>query len=52
MTSVRGPLEAVERWLPDHPEFEADAERERMLFTFSPSGFLKRREEDATLSAL
>jgi len=43
-----GPLEAVERWLPDHPEFEADAERERMLFTFSPSGFLKRLEEDAT----
>jgi len=39
-----GPLEAVQRWLPAHPEFEVDRSRERMLFTFCPSGFLRRRE--------
>lgn len=44
----KGPFEAVERWLPAHPEFEVDADRERMLFTFSPSGFLRRREEGGT----
>jgi cephalosporin hydroxylase len=38
-----GPREAVERWLPEHPEFAVDAERERMLFTFCTSGFLRRK---------
>jgi cephalosporin hydroxylase len=37
-----GPLEATVKWLPQHPEFEADPSRERMLFTFCPSGFLRR----------
>jgi cephalosporin hydroxylase len=40
---VPGPLEAIEEWLPNHPEFEADEARERMLFTLCPSGFLRRR---------
>ena len=38
-----GPLEAVERWLPEHPDFEVDTARERMLFTLCPSGFLRKR---------
>jgi cephalosporin hydroxylase len=40
-----GPLEATLKWLPQHPEFEADRSRERMLFTFCPFGFLRRVEE-------
>jgi cephalosporin hydroxylase len=39
---VPGPLEALGEWLPAHPEFEVDRRRERMLFTFCPSGFLRR----------
>jgi len=42
-SQLPGPLEALAKWLPDHPEFEVDAQRERMLFTFCPSGFLRRR---------
>jgi cephalosporin hydroxylase len=38
-----GPLEATTNWLPDHPEFEVDETRERMMFTLCPSGFLRRR---------
>ncbi len=37
-----GPLEATLSWLPEHPEFEADRSRERLLYTLCPSGFLKR----------
>jgi cephalosporin hydroxylase len=37
-----GPLEAVEKWLPGHREFQVDAKRERMLFTFCPSGYLRK----------
>jgi cephalosporin hydroxylase len=40
-----GPLEATLKWLPLHPEFEADRSRERMLFTFCPSGFLRRLDQ-------
>lgn len=39
-----GPLEATLDWLPAHPEFEVDTTRERMGFTFAPSGFLRRRD--------
>lgn len=37
-----GPREATEAFLETHPEFEVDRSRERMLFTFNPSGFLRR----------
>ena len=40
-----GPADAVTRWLPGHPEFEVDASRERMLLSFCPGGFLRRRDE-------
>jgi cephalosporin hydroxylase len=42
---VPGPLEAIQKWLPNNPEFEVDEGRERMLFTFCPSGFLRRRDD-------
>lgn len=37
-----GPWEAVEAFLPDHPEFQVDSTRERLLFTMHPRGYLKR----------
>jgi cephalosporin hydroxylase len=37
-----GPMEAVEEFLPRHPEFERDATREKLLMTFNPGGFLRR----------
>lgn len=37
-----GPLEALEKFLPDHPEFEVDSSREKLLLTFNPRGFLRR----------
>lgn len=46
-----GPLEAIREWLPAHPEFEVDDERERMLFTVCPSGYLRRREAGETRAA-
>ena len=36
-----GPWEAVEEWLPKHPEFVRDRSVEPML-TFNPGGYLKR----------
>jgi cephalosporin hydroxylase len=36
------PLRAVEDFLREHPEFEVDQARERLLVTFSPGGFLRR----------
>lgn len=38
-----GPLEAIEAFLATDDRFEVDAVRERQLFTFNPSGFLRRR---------
>lgn len=38
-----GPLEAIQAFLAEHDEFEIDSSRERMLFTFNPSGFLRRK---------
>lgn len=38
-----GPMEAVEEFLPGHPEFEIDADREQLMMTFNPSGYLRRR---------
>jgi cephalosporin hydroxylase len=37
-----GPMEALREFLAGTDEFVVDASRERMLFTFCPSGFLKR----------
>jgi cephalosporin hydroxylase len=38
-----GPYEAVEDFLARDDRFEQDRARERMLFTFNPGGFLRRR---------
>ncbi|HEY1207024.1 MAG: CmcI family methyltransferase [Bryobacteraceae bacterium] len=37
-----GPWEALEEWLPKHPEFQPDRSREKFGFTFNPGGWLKR----------
>ena len=37
-----GPWEALDAFLPSHPEFEPDRSRERLLFTMHPRGYLKR----------
>jgi cephalosporin hydroxylase len=37
-----GPWEALEEWLPSHPEFQPDLSREKFLMTFNPGGFLRR----------
>ncbi len=37
-----GPFEAVQEFLPRHPEFRADPAREKFLMTFNPGGFLRR----------
>src|SRR5262249_42897915 len=37
-----GPMEALERFLAEHPEFVADRERERVGITAHPKGFLRR----------
>jgi cephalosporin hydroxylase len=37
-----GPTEALDRWLPSHPEFEVDRTREKFMHTFNPGGYLKR----------
>jgi cephalosporin hydroxylase len=38
----QGPLEAVERWNPHHPEFVRDEHRERLMMTWNRKGYLKR----------
>jgi cephalosporin hydroxylase len=38
-----GPMEAIDEFLPQHPEFEIDVRCERFLLTFNPRGFLRRR---------
>jgi cephalosporin hydroxylase len=37
-----GPMEAIDEFLPQHPEFEIDEHCERFLVTFNPRGFLRR----------
>lgn len=39
---VGGPMEAVAEFLAGNDSFRTDASRERMLFTFSPNGYLRR----------
>jgi cephalosporin hydroxylase len=38
-----GPYEAIQEFLATDDRFDVDGTRERMLFTFNPSGFLRRR---------
>ncbi len=38
-----GAWEAVEEFLRDHPEWEVDRSREKMITTWSPMGFLRRK---------
>jgi cephalosporin hydroxylase len=46
---VPGPLDAIEQWLPEHPEWSIDLDIEDMFpVTLFPSGWL-RRIEDAPL---
>lgn len=35
--------EALQRWLPDHPEFECDPERDKFLLSMNPGGWLRRK---------
>jgi cephalosporin hydroxylase len=37
-----GPMEAIEEFLPKHPEFEIDRSKEKFFLTFNPMGYLKR----------
>lgn len=37
-----GPWEALDEWLPNHPEFQPDKSREKFMMTASPGGWLKR----------
>jgi cephalosporin hydroxylase len=38
-----GPAEAVTEFLTTHPEFAVDRSREKLLLTFNPGGYLRRR---------
>jgi cephalosporin hydroxylase len=37
-----GPKEALDAWLPAHPEFQVDAAQEKFFMTFNPGGYLLR----------
>ena len=37
------PLRLVRQFLVEHPEFEADLSREKLLVSFAPHGFLRRK---------
>ena len=37
-----GPWEAVENFLPKHPNFILDKSKERLLMTFNPNGYIKK----------
>lgn len=37
-----GPMEAVAAFLPEAPEYELDASRERFMLTLNPGGYLRR----------
>jgi cephalosporin hydroxylase len=38
-----GPMEAVDAFLDENADFEVDASRERLLMTFNPRGYLRKR---------
>jgi cephalosporin hydroxylase len=35
-------MEALEQFLPDHPEFAHDPATDKFFLTFNPKGFLRR----------
>ena len=37
-----GPMEAIDAFLASHPNFKPDVDRERLLYTTNPRGYLKR----------
>lgn len=37
-----GPMEALDEFLPQHPEFRIDERCERFMLTFNPRGFLRK----------
>ena len=37
-----GPKEALDEFLKDHPNFQADNDREKFMLTFNPGGYLRR----------
>ena len=37
-----GPMEAIDEFLPKHPEFEIDKSKEKFMMSFNPNGYLKR----------
>jgi cephalosporin hydroxylase len=37
-----GPMEALDEFLPSHPEFRVDADCEKFFMTFNPRGYLQR----------
>jgi cephalosporin hydroxylase len=37
-----GPMEALQEFLPKHPEFEIDKSKEKFLMSFNPNGYLKK----------
>ena len=39
-----GPMEAVDAFLSESSAFEIDKSREKLLFTFNPRGYLRRRQ--------
>lgn len=41
-THAPGPYEAVESWLPTHPDFMIDDSKYKFYVTFNPNGYLKR----------
>lgn len=38
-----GALQALQRWIPAHPEFESDRSREKLMLTANPLGYLRRK---------
>lgn len=39
---AEGPMEALNEWLPLHPEFEVDHSKHKFYLTFNPCGYLRR----------
>lgn len=37
-----GPMEAIEEFLPKHPEFTPDKSKEKFLMSFNPNGYLRK----------
>jgi cephalosporin hydroxylase len=46
---IEGPRQAVETFLQQHQEFEADASLEKFFLTFNPGGYLRRSESNPCL---